>query len=302
MGKYKALISLVGDQSIPNLLPVLCLQPRHVVLVCTEQTEPVAERLRLILQEHTAEHDVSIQCEIVEVDPYDMADIETETSKTVDKRAWMPEELAFNLTGGTKTMAIAAYRLAESYGAPFCYLVSEGNTSRIHTYRVSPEEGLEFVGKMDVPTCLDIDLYLKTHLGDYEEESPKNEFEKMVYEVLRPEFDEIKASVMPHSYGNLEIDLVLRLGNNVAVVEVKCGGKVSKRRGIEQLVTAGEARFLGAFTKKSLVLDRQYGSDNLKLAEAHEIAVIQLPSAQTGRLSAEDERRLVGSLQQQLGA
>ncbi len=75
---------------------------------------------------------------------------------------------------------------------------------------------------------------------------------------------------------------------------------VDNRRAMISLV--GEQRFLGVYTKKILVLDREYGSDNLKLAQADGITVIELPSAQTGALSPEDEQLLLASMRKQLGA
>ena len=298
----RAMISLVGEQPIANLLPVLCLQPHHAVLVCTSWTRPVADKLRSILAERTTEHGVRVQCTIEEVGPYDIVDIEAKISALIGNRSWTPDEILFNLTGGTKTMAIAAYRLAESHGTPFCYLISEGKGNKIHTYRVSSDQGLEFLGEAMVGATLDIDLYLRAHLGGYEEGMPKDGFELTVYSTLQPEFDEVKASVRPHSYGNVEIDLVLRRGNSVGIVEVKSGNKAREKRGVEQIIAAGEQRFLGVYTKKILVLDREYGSDNLKLAQAHGITVIELPSAQTGALSPEDEQLLLASMRKQLGA
>jgi hypothetical protein len=99
VGNYKAMISLVGEQPIANLLPVLCLQPQHVVLVCTDQTELVGRRLCSVLQEQTTEHNVSTLCEIMKVDPHDLVGIETEVRKFIGRRAWTSEELAFNLCG-----------------------------------------------------------------------------------------------------------------------------------------------------------------------------------------------------------
>jgi hypothetical protein len=258
--------------------------------------------LRSILEERTTEHNVPIQCTTEEVGPYDIVDIEARIGKLIGEQSWTPDEILFNLTGGTKTMAIAAYRLAGLRGASFCYLISEGKGNKIHTYRVSSEQGLEFLGEAMVGATLDIDLYLRAHLGGYEEGLPKDGFELMVYRALQPEFDEVKASVRPHSYGNVEIDLVLRRGNSVGIVEVKSGNKAREKRGVEQIIAAGEQRFLGVYTKKILVLDREYGSDNLKLAQAHGITVIELPSAQTGALSPEDEQLLLASMRKQLGA
>lgn len=49
------MISLVGEQPVPNLLAVLHVRPEHVVLVCTERTKGVSERLRSVLKKRSQE-------------------------------------------------------------------------------------------------------------------------------------------------------------------------------------------------------------------------------------------------------
>jgi len=71
------------------------------------------------LQDPTDEYDVS-SLEIVNIDSYGMVGIETEVRKLMSGQTWMPKILIFNLTGGTETMTIEAYRLAKLCGAPFC--------------------------------------------------------------------------------------------------------------------------------------------------------------------------------------
>ncbi len=293
------MISLVGEQPIPNLLAVLYAQPQHAVLVCTERTKAVSERLRSVLKERG----ISVEDEpvdVVDVDPYDMADIESKLKTVIRKKNWPPDKIVFNLTGGTKPMAFAAYRLAEQLSGPFLYVQSEGKSSRVYRYRFS-ERGPELEKADEVPPVLDIDLYLKAYLGGYTEDELREEFEKMVGAVLQQELEEVKTSVRPAGLGALEIDLVLRCGNRVGIAEVKTGGKAKKKEGIEQIITAAEQRFLGTYTKKFLILDREYEPNNLKLAKAHGITVIELSSAQNGELSKEDTEKLIQTVKTELG-
>lgn len=293
------MISLVGEQPIPNLLPILYVKPRHAVLVCTERTKKVSERLSLVLKSDPLL--VSVEEPPIVVEPYDMIKIENALKRVISDRSWCAKEVVFNLTGGTKPMALAAYRLAEQFRSPFLYVQGEGRKSMVYHYRFS-ERGLEIEKMDEVPPVLNIDVYLKAHLGDYKEDEPRDEFEQMVYMVLRPELDEVKTSIKPPSeFGSLEIDLVLRCGNHVGIAEVKTGGKAKEKRGIEQIITAAEQRFLGTYTKKFLVLDREYGSNNLRLAKAHGIIVIELLSAQTGKLSLEDRNKLIQAVKAELG-
>ncbi|NPV30716.1 MAG: DUF1887 family protein [Firmicutes bacterium] len=292
------MISLIGEQPIPNLLAVLYAQPQHAVLVCTERTKAVSERLCSVLKERG----ISVKDKPVDVDPYNMAKIESKLKSVVREENWPPDKIIFNLTGGTKPMALAAYRLAEQLSCPFLYVQSEGKKSVVYHYRFL-KRGPELEKADEVPPVLDIDLYLKAHLEGYTETDEfKNEFERMVHAVLRSELDEVKNSVKPvPELGGLEIDLVLRCGNRVGIAEVKTGKKARSKEGIEQIITAAEQRFLGTYTEKFLILDREYEPNNRQLADAHRITVIELPSAQSGKLSEEDRRKLVNTVKRVLG-
>jgi len=296
------MISLVGEQPIPNLLAVFYAQPQHAVLVCTEHTKTVSERLRSVLKERSKERGISVEDEPVAVDPYDMADIESKLKTVIREKNWPPDKVVFNLTGGTKPMAFAAYRLAEQLSSPLLYVQSEGKKSVVYHYRFS-DRGPELESTDEVPPVLDIDLYLKAHLEGYADNGEfKNEFEEVVHAVLKRELDEVKHSVRPvPELGGLEIDLVLRCGNRVGIAEVKTGKKARSKEGIGQIITAAEQRFLGTYTKKFLILDRDYESNNRKLAEAHGITVIELPSAQNGELSKEDTEKLIQRVKTELG-
>ncbi|MDN5376342.1 MAG: hypothetical protein PWQ39_1382, partial [Thermacetogenium sp.] len=71
--------------------------------------------------------------------------------------------------------------------------------------------------------------------------------------------------------------------------------------GIEQIITAAEQRFLGTYTKKFLIIDREYEPNNFALARAHGITVVELPSAQSGELSREDTEKLIQTVKKELG-
>jgi hypothetical protein len=283
------MIALVGEQPIPNLLPVRHDKPNRVILVHTQRTRLVSQRLTSLLGDAVV---------TLEVTPYDIMAIQQALKQFISERGWMATEVNFNLTGGTKPMAFAAYRLAEELSSSFMYLQSEGGKSLIYRYEFS-EWRARLVREEEIPSVLTIDDYLRAHLGDYEEGPLKQRFEKMVYDTLCPVLDEIKTSVK-HG-GALEVDLVLRCGNQVGVSEVKSGRKAQSRKGIDQLNTAAEQRYLGTYTRKFLIVDRLLGSNNRALAEGHRIMVIELCSAATGSLSDEDRGRLITTIRKELG-
>jgi hypothetical protein len=122
----KVTVSLIGEQPIPNLLPLRHQPPDVAVLVHTGRTENVARRLQRLLQ--------PIEVHLLPTDPYDVQRIQEDLSNFLAQRA-AGAEFEFNLTGGTKTMMVAAYEIARKYNAPFLYLQSEGKRSILYRYR-----------------------------------------------------------------------------------------------------------------------------------------------------------------------
>ena len=92
--------------------------------------------------------------------------------------------------------------------------------------------------------------------------------------------------------GVVEIDLLVRCGNQVGIVEVKRGA--AHKKAIDQLSGAGLRELQGIYTQKLLVSDQSWHTSDLReLAAERQIELIELPSfGATGRLSAEDTKRL----------
>ncbi|RMH45758.1 MAG: DUF1887 family protein, partial [Gammaproteobacteria bacterium] len=96
------LLSLIGEQPIPNLLPIRALQSDENILVYTNRTEPVARRLRRLISGHDdLKNDLQVPAYNFE-----------QALQAMQQRLDGIAEVTFNLTGGTKMMALAAYALA----------------------------------------------------------------------------------------------------------------------------------------------------------------------------------------------
>lgn len=287
----EVMIALIGEQQIPNLLPIRHEKPERVVLVYTDRTEKGFERLKGLLGDaHVDPLKVK--------SPYDINAIQQDLRGFINVGGFDSSQIIFNLTGGTKPMAFAAYRLAEELSSPFLYLQSEGGKSLVYRYEFSGS-GPKLVKQDVIPTLLTIDDYLKAHLGSYEKASKQEPFEELVHGAI---CDSVNESTRSITHGSLEIDLVIRCGNQVGIAEIKSGKKGLKKEGIDQLNTAGEQRYLGTYTRKFLIVNRKVGSQNRKLAEAHRIRVIELCSAEGGTLSLEDKGELVRTIRKDLGA
>jgi len=284
------MISLVGEQPIPNLLPIRHDSPSQVVLAYTERVQNVSKRLEGLLRK-------SLQVYPLQVAPYEIQATKNTLEQFIMHQGWKPSQLVFNLTGGTKAMAFAAYRLAEEWRCPFIYVVSEETESRLYRYRFD-EQGMALLEQEEViPGVISLDDYLKVHLGIYNiigfGPPPGGKFEEAVCKVLQPEVDEVIAGIR-HG-GVLEIDTVLRCANQVGVAQVK-EGPISGAA-INHLNTAGRHDLLGTYIKKFLIsgtVADHTKSPLREVAQVSEIKVIELPSyKQTGTLSYQDQQRLV---------
>ncbi|NJN66503.1 MAG: DUF1887 family protein [Chloroflexaceae bacterium] len=288
------MIALIGEQPMPNLLPVLYYQPERVVLVYTEKTEKVAQRLKAIRNEAIL---------LGPVGAYDITDTEECIRSWIETNAIDRTNILFNVTGGTKMMMLPSYRLAEKMGSPFFYLES-GKINTIYLYRFLPDGTLSLSEKTELPPLIDIETFLRVHVGGYSPGSGAKEekgrlFEEGVYHSLEGKMDEIKSNI--RIGGALEIDLVVRIGNRFGIIEAKAGR--ADKKAIDQLNTAGGREYLGTYTSKFVVMGESWGEkSNLReLAEARQIAAIEMSHYDgSGTLVAEDQQRLVETIRERM--
>ena len=99
----RVLISLVGEQPIPNLLPVKLTLPSTVVLLHSELTERTAANLEVLVK--------PAEPIMKKVDAYSIEETEHALRELIGLHEWLPRQLIFNLTGGTKLMSFGAFRL-----------------------------------------------------------------------------------------------------------------------------------------------------------------------------------------------
>ena len=284
------MVLLVGEQPAPNLLPVRHYKPRGVILVYSDFTARIAGNLQEVLQTR-----LCIKCQ---VPAYDIKRVREVLTGVLEKHGWQGHDLVFNLTGGTKLMMLAAYSVAQEMGSRCLYLVSEKGQSEVHRFgfkggsfvRMPPER---------IATTITLDDHLRVYVGGYRSQAPRDEFERAVVEKLRPRsspIEEIVTDVRPLATSGLEIDALVRIGNQVGVLEIK---KRADKRGIDQLTTAASREYLGTYVRKFLIAANKVGPPTERLARAHGIQIIELLSyGRAGRLTADDTSKLRLSIQQ----
>jgi len=292
------MIALVGEQPIPVLLPVRALKPNLVALMHTGDTRLVAERIKRL---------INTQVDLLEVEPFDVRDCQRVLKRYL-KHA--PGPVIYNLTGGTKTMLLAAYMVALTNRSSVVYLQTQGATSRLYSYRVG-SSGLVEIEARELPALINADDYLKAHLPGFTLDGFSREgksltsgglFEKAVHDaLLRGRIDEVLPGVKPDGVAkNIDIDLFVRCGNQAGIAEIKLN-KAGKA-GLDQLATAGGREYLGIYTAKFLIVGNIIGDGLKELAQARGIKIIELPSyAINKQLSLVDEKVLTESVRGKLG-
>lgn len=119
MERFDAHLCLVSDQAVPNLLPVLDdgSRPRHVVLAASREMTQKATWLQQVIKRRCRGTSV----EILELgDAYDYDALTDCFIDFLDQHR--DRQIALNVTGGTKMMAVAAQEVFRADGRPVFYV------------------------------------------------------------------------------------------------------------------------------------------------------------------------------------
>jgi hypothetical protein len=289
------MISLVGEQPAPNVLPVRYFAPDQVALVCTDRTLKQAKQTAKMIGD-------KIVRPFCETEAYRLELIRAKLERYITDHGWVKTDLLFNLTGGTKTMVIAALEIARRLNVQTFYYQTEDNQSLIHPYRFC-EGNLICETPISVEATLTIDEFLRLYIARYKLGDFKNDFERKVAEVLMtlgPGYEFLPNAILTGVGPNVEVDGVLRHGNTFAVIEAKLHAK--KSEGIDQLRSVTDQRTLGTYTKRFLISADELHSNDQELAAAYRITVVVLPSGRhdAEMFSNEDAQRLIKAIRKEM--
>jgi len=263
--------------------------------VGTKDTHATGQHLQKLVGNQAIVHQTEIY------DPYDAPYMYKAIDKKLRKLGWQQEKTLFDLSGGSKLMFYAATELAKHYESPVVDVERIGHRYRFRQFEFQDHQLSMIVDKY-LPSQISIADYLDCHLSGFHEDGFSRDsrgqvdiggrFEKTIYDALSPHLDEVMAGVRPSSVSDqIEIDLIVRQGNNVGIVEAKTG---VKKAGIDQLDTAGNPHFMGDFLVKLLITGRYLPRAHKALANAQEIRVIELPGYDDRRgLPQKEEQQLV---------
>jgi len=265
------LLSLIGEQPIPNLLVARALQPQRHLLCYTTTTHKVSTNLA----------DMLPNAEMRAIEPYTLP-------QTLEQlRALCTPQTVINLTGGTKPMALAAYEAARQLGLPFDNLQSEGKNNILYQYHW--QDGQPHLEKCTtLGALITIEDYLQAHgLNTRQQLGPQNAQEYGLRKWFDQHVDECLTNLVFESF---EMDFILRRGNQVAVAEAK-DRKENRRDAIDLLNTIAGREYLGTYTGTILITRQPLGSQLKNLADARQIETVHISgniNKQTGRLVLSD--------------
>ncbi len=117
----RGLILTVGGQKDTALIAIQSLEPEWLGLLCSRQTEAVAEEI-LAASGLSGEH---VQKEIA--DAWDIIDVRNKTDalfKWLVHKENTTAEIAVDITGGTTPMSVGAFTMAEEWGIDTQYVRS----------------------------------------------------------------------------------------------------------------------------------------------------------------------------------
>lgn len=285
------MIALVGEQLLPNFLPVRYHRPESVLLVYTARTQPKYASLQATLQKE-------VRVFGIETDAYNMPAIVQSLNAELDKRTGQgASPPTFNVTGGTKAMSLAAYQVAQQRRAPMIYLESEGKNTRIYHYTWVGQQP-QAAGSELVPECIKLRDVFDLHFGpgNWQEHgashSEGGRFEELLARVLRAQNFEVMLGVKALNQV-IDIDVAVRSGNQYGIIEAKMGTGGRKLGGVKQLSTA--VRLLGTYSRTFCAITVSPDPSHHMLTDAANIDIISLLSYDktTNTLSSADEAELL---------
>lgn len=307
--KNPILLCLVGEQPIPNLLPILHICPRQVVLVATQHSGSVrvANALNMLLCEKGIE---SVIFQLTR--EYSIEGSYLELDLMLNQAGIRPTHI--NLTGGTKAMSLAAFQLAKNRNIP-CYYLESNQKARNQLYVSQFEnEAAKQVSIETINEMISLDDFIKAFGYQASAKEPRDKLEIAVCTAIRDyRLFEVKAGVEFDTKKNSDIDIMLRHEDRYAVIEVKrvvrewcenCKAKIKPKpkQALEQIVTISEQRIFGTYTNRILVL--HCSKDEISTIDGitdmcrilNTRWILLHDDLQDGKLSHEDRERLRGEL------
>jgi hypothetical protein len=153
------LLSLLGEQPIPNLLPLWQKNTPFLAVrfVVSDATLPIAGTLMQLLQTDPQLKHLDVQPPI-HVEPYDYLKTTERLSDALSQYHYNNQPVVLNLTGGTKLMSLAAMQAASLHSTPVMYIATECSQIIV----LNPVDGIE-ISRDNIQVSISVEQYLAAH-------------------------------------------------------------------------------------------------------------------------------------------
>ena len=105
---YKTAVHLIGEQPIPVYIGLRQFPAENHLFLVTDLTKSIGERF---VREFSEQHG---RITLIKCSPYDIREIYEDLRRNLSGQ--IPADVVFNLTGGTKTMFVAAFLVSREMG------------------------------------------------------------------------------------------------------------------------------------------------------------------------------------------
>lgn len=272
------LMTLVGEQPIPNLIP-LWQDDRFdaVQFVASATTLPQAEMLANVVQTDPDLKHLEVLNHVA-IDAYDIGKARARLASVLSNRMEQDRPVTLNLTGGTKIMSLAALQASFGTGVPLLYVSTEQG-QLIHLRSDGSETNRE-----PIRINIDVEQYLHAHGLDVSDNlafkqltgekpyCPPKEgdwLEELVEGKARESgfFDDVRRNVFirkqtPAGDARNELDVVVTLNGQLAVCSCKTSANLDKEE-IYELAALSRRESAGIYCGKVLVSSMKQMPANL---------------------------------------
>lgn len=261
------LLTLVGEQPIPNLLPLWQFQYLDSVqFVATNTTLPFVSRMTAAMISDPLLRRVQVFEPLV-LDAYNTGSARAAIAQAIVKHQAEGREMLCNLTGGTKMMSIACLQAAYGSGVRLLYVSTQENQ---HIFLGSDGAEQE---RTPIQVCISVDQYMAAHgietcdnpsfdpnYRSYSTPPPKegDELELQVEEAARNSgyFDDVGRSLYirrqtKNGHVINELDIVVTRNGRMAVASCKTGNIENEH--IYELFSLSSRESAGIYCGKVLV-------------------------------------------------
>ena len=263
------LLSLVGEQPIPNLLP-LWQYPQYdrVCFAVSEKTLPVAEQMEKVVQLDPALRHVHLLPPL-QLPAYNWQEAQESIFNFLAGKMEQGETVEINLTGGTKLMSLAAMRAADVLSISVLYV----STQTGEMIRIAP--GTQAETRLPIAVHISVAQYLAAHgfqsslhpnfredIAPYSPPKIGDALEERVAALASCSgyFDDVQRSLYickkdERSEVRNELDVLVTRNGRLVVCSCKSGRNIANAV-IYELAALSSRELAGIYCGKVLVVDQ----------------------------------------------